>query len=187
MSEVKKVSTKLTVQETLAKLKEKNPSPRRIYNKSELTLLVQALLSDPDYVAKNTKIKGGKFITEDRHIIGEFRKSLIDLVKQLGLNAKEAEAAIANYKVPKSMASAVIDAVNHGSFLYMKEIGKGVSFIGESDVIQTAFFRPTGQKSHRIPQRKDGKPLTHTKVGVAEHSRMSWKSRVNPDLKTLLK
>ena len=178
---------KLTVQETIQKLKEKNPNPRLIYNGAELTTLVQAILSDPDYVAKNTKIKGGKFITEDRHLAGEFKKALVDLVKQLGLNAKEAEAAVENYRVPKSLAAAVVDAVRHGAHLYMKDIGKGVNFLGEGDTKQTIFYRTVDEKTHRIPQSRDGKGQGHSKVKVAPHSRLSIKTKINPSLKTLLK
>jgi hypothetical protein len=181
------MNAKLSVKETVAKLKEKNPNPRRIYNKSELTLLVQALLSDPEYVAKNTKVKSGKFITEDRTLASEFKKALVDIVKQLGLNAKEAEAAVESYKVPKSLASSIIDAVNHGSFIYMKDIGKGINFIGESDAVQTIFFRKVEEKSHRIPKSRDGKEPAHSKVKVKSHQRMAIKTKVNPSHKTLLK
>jgi hypothetical protein len=180
-------STKLTVAETISKLKEKNPNPRRIYNKAELTLLVQAMLNDSEYVALNTKVKAGIFITEERRLAGEFKKALVDLVKQLGLNSDEAKAIVAEYKVPRALAASIIDAVAHASFVYMKDVGKGINLIGESDVQQTIFFRQVGDKSHRIPKTRDGKDPAHSKVKVASHRRLAMKTKVNPIHKQLLK
>lgn len=180
-------TTKLTVAETVAKLKEKNPNPRKIFNKAELTQLVQAVLVDPDYAAKFLKVKGGQFITEDRKIADEFKKGLIDLVKQLGLSTKEAEAAVENYRVPKALASAIVDAVNHADHLYMKEVGKGVTLLGDGDAQQTLYYREVGEKTHHIPKKKDGTPSEYSSVRVKSHGRLAMKTRVNPSKKELLK
>lgn len=181
------MSTELTVAQTLAKLKENNPNPRKIYNRNELTSLVQAILSDDTYLAKVLKVKGGEFLTEDRQLAGAFKKALVDVVKKLGLNTKEAEDAIADYKVSKALAASIIDAVSYGQHTYMKEVGKGVTLLGDGDVQQTFFFKEVGEKTHNIPKDRNGNAPAHSQVKVQPHARIGTKVKYNPALKQLLK
>lgn len=184
-------TVKLTVKDTLSKLKESNPNPRRLYNRNELTALVQALMTDDDYTAENTKIKSGEFVTEERHLAKEVKKALVDLLKQIGLSAAEAQAAVEEYKVPKALAAAAIDTVHHADFLYMAEVGKGVKFLGKTDVDQTFFLRDVEARTrqYRVPAGKDGTPRTseYKSQKVAAHQRIHSKARLNPKLKELLK
>lgn len=179
--------SKLTVAETLAKLKENNPNPRHIYNRNELTALVQAILSDDQYLAKVLRVKGGNFLTEDLQLAGAFKKALVDVVKQLGLNTKEAEEAIAGYKVSKALAASIVDAVSHGQHTYMKQVGKGVTLLGDGDVQQTFFFKEVGEKTHNIPKDRNGNAPVHSQVKVQPHARIGTKVKYNPALKQLLK
>jgi sulfur carrier protein ThiS len=179
----------VSVNETIAKLVEKNPSPRKVFNKAELTTLVEAILSDKDYVAQNTKIKKGEFITEDRRLSAEFKKALAEILKQLGLNSSEALAAVDEYKVPKSMAAVMVDAVHHADFLYMDKVGKAVKFHGTGDVDQTFFMREFEERTRRshVPNQKDaaGNPVVKD-VKFKKHRKISTKSRYNPKVKDLL-
>jgi sulfur carrier protein ThiS len=179
----------VSVNETIDKLKEKNPSPRKVYNKAELTQIVEAVLSDKDYVAQNTKIKKGEFIKEDRHLSKEFKKALAEILKQLGLNSSEALAAVEEYKVPKSLAAVMVDAVHHADFLYMDKIGKAVKFHGSGDVDQTFFMRDFDERVRRshVPNQKDGegKPVVKD-VKFKKHRKIATKSRYNPTIKDLL-
>ena len=181
-------NVKITVKDTILKLKEKNPSPKKMYNKSELTEIVLALMNDAEYVAKNTKIKSGAFITEDRHLADDFRKALIDVLKGVGLKQAEAEEIATAYKIPKSLAGSIIDLVHAGDFLYMSEVGKGIKFIGESDVEQTMYLRGMNERSHRIPQTGlNGAKSDYSSVKVAPHARIALKTKVNPSFRKLLK
>jgi len=180
----------VSVQDAIQRLKEKNPSPRKVYNKSELTLLVEAVLSDKQYVAQNIKVKKGEFITEDRRLGEEFKEAIAEILKQVGLNSNEALAALENYKVPKKLAAVVIDAVHHADHLYMDKIGKGVKFYGVGDVDQTFFMRDFEERTRRshVPNQKgkDGAPVIKN-IKFKEHRKISVKSRYNPKIKDLLK
>jgi hypothetical protein len=182
---------KITVKETIEKLQEKNKSPRRVFNKSEVTMLVQAILSDSEYIAQQLKIKEGKFIKEDRHLSKEFKKALTDILKQLGLKSDEALSIVAEYKVPKSLAAAVIDAVHHADHVYMDQVGKGIKFLGAGDVDQVFFMREIGERErqYRVPKDKDGnvRPSEYSRIRIKKHRRISAKTRYNPEAKTLLK
>jgi len=180
------MSVKITVKEAVQKLKEKNANPRKIYNKSELTFLVQAIMNDETYVTKNTKIKQGQFINEDHSLTDAFKKALADILKQFSLNSKESADVIENYRIPKSFASSVIDIVHHADHIYMDQIGKGIRFIGPSDVIQTVFVRKVDDREHRIPDTNQNKTSGHSKVKIKSHKRIAIKTKVNPSLKTLL-
>lgn len=179
----------VAVDDVIQRLKEKNPSPRKVFNKSELTSIVEALLSDPNYVAKNTKVKKGEFITEDRFLGKEFKKAVADILKQLGLNSNEALAALENYKVPKSLAAVVIDAVHHADHLYMDKVGKAVKFFGVGDVEQTFFMRDFDERVRRshVPNQKDGsgRPMIKN-IKFKKHRKIAMKSRYNPKVKDLL-
>jgi len=180
----------LSVEDTIKKLQEKNPSPRKVFNKTELTAIVEAVLSDPNYVAQNIKIKKGQFITEDRRLSAEFKKALAEILKHLGLNSNEALSALENYKVPKSLASVVIDAVHHADHLYMDKVGKAVKFFGVSDVDQTFFMRDFEERTRRshVPNQKDanGNPVVRN-IKFNKHRKIATKSRYNPSIKMLLK
>lgn len=178
----------LTVKETISKLKEANPNPRKLFTKKEVTTLVTALLSDDTYAAKEMKVKNKEFVTEDRHLAKEFKAALTEvLVKQLKLSKEDAEKIVADYKAPKSLVNAMIDTVNHANHLYMTEVGKAVRFLGTGDTVYSLYLNEVGEKTHRIPLGKDGKPKGNAKaVKVAKHARIAVKNRVNPSMKTLL-
>ena len=178
--------SKITVKETIQKLQEKNVKPRKIFNKAELTAIVQAIMCDSEYVTKNTKIKQGQFVNDDHSFTAEFKKALADILKQFGLNSKEAAGVIEDYHIPKSFAGAMVDIVHHADHLYMNDIGKGIRFIGPSDTIQTFFARTVDDREHRIPDIKKDGVGAHSKVRISGHKRISVKTKVNPTLKMLL-
>jgi len=178
----------ITVKDSIKQLREKNPKPSRRYTQSELVYLVQALLQDTEYRAQHTQIKKGEPFTSELNLNEQWQKGLADILRQVGLSKAEAAEQAAKLTVPKSLAEAIVNAVRHGSWLYMSDIKKGMKFMGSSDVDQTFYLRTIGTKQHRIPADKDGKPRAHKAVEIGSHDRLAVKTRlINPNLKKLIK
>ncbi len=184
-------TVKLTVKETLDALIKANPDPKKKFNKAELTHLVLAMLSDTEYITKDTKIKGGQFVTEDRYLGKEFREALAELLKGIGLKQAEADELAANYKIPKKFAESISDIIFSSSYLYMDKVGKGIRLIGEGDAIQTIAKYKVETRSYKIPNtfNKDGQKSDKAagRVEIKDHYRLGIKSKVNPALKSILK
>lgn len=179
------MSVKISVKSTISELKEKNAKPKHMYNKAELSRLVLAMMNDEEYITENTKIKSGEFIVEQRQLSADFKKALVDVLKAVGLKGAEAEELVKTYKIPKSLAAAVIDVVHACDFLYMNEVGKGIRFIGAGDSVQTMYMRKVGERTHRIP-KKDGESSKYSGVKIGKHVKLDFKTKINPAFKALL-
>ncbi len=184
-------SVKITVNEAILKLQEKNKKPKKMYNKGELTELVFAMMNDKDFLTKQAELKSGEIVIKDRKLGEEFATALVDVLKGVGLKQAEAEELVKNYKLPKSLASSVVDIVHAADYMYMDKIGKGIKFIGDSkDTVQTLFFGKANTRTHKIPAtslNKSATPSEYSAVKVDEHNRLQLKTTVSKNLKTWLK
>lgn len=177
------------VVDVIAKLQEKNKNPRKVCNNGEINEIVKALLEDGEYIAENTKIKKGEWLTEGVQLSAEFKKEVAALLKQLGLNGQEAAAALENFTISKKFAEVISKTASHANHLYMHKVGKGVRFWGVSDVDQTIFARKISEKVRETPvpntKGADGKP-EKKKYKYAEHTKLVTRTTINPTMRELL-
>ena len=174
-----------SVAETVKSIKESNVKPRKFYNKGELTELVLAFLTDPDFTLKVTKLKKGEMITDDRKLGEEFVEALVDVLKGVKLNEAEARKVLQDFKVPKKLASVMIDVVSAAAYMYMDECQKGFKFMAQSpDLNSILYIGKSKSRKYKVPER-DGCGNKEAVI-INEHRSIKATNKYSDSLKTTI-
>lgn len=155
----------------------------KVFSMDTFTELLATYINDPEYMALNIKNQNGVATEIESYPVKKFRKVIKNVLEDFGVDKKDSEAIMSEYKFKKKDVREMYDFISELIYLYMNT-GKKLNLFKKADVKASIEFVDVDEFEKEYPiYKKNEKTGKSEKVGVS-HIKAEKHKKVKADSST---